>query len=304
MSSVRRNLDDVMTTTHRDAADYHGDLGVSLITWQTRIADIVGKCLTDPGEGSSAAFVERLHTRDLYLATGCAERHETAWQRFETLYQRHIDDLVRCLAGNMLHAVDVGEGLLVDLFLPDTSGRSRIASYDGRSSLATWLHVIVSHRVTNERVRKWNAVERPGDIPEIADHTAPHDIETRLSVERYGPAIEDSLRRACLGLDRGEMLMLTWRYRRGLLLEDIARLLAVHPSTVCRRLERLQERLRRTVIDTLTGTYGYPEDAAGECLNDVLESGPRYVALLRVLRDSLPAEGERACGDPRRVDVA
>ena len=69
---------------------------------------------------------------------------------------------------------------------PDRSGHSRIASYDGRSSLATWLHVIVTHRVANERVRKWNTVERPGDMPDVADHAALGDLEAELRAHRYG----------------------------------------------------------------------------------------------------------------------
>ena len=164
---------------------------------------------------------------------------------------------MRCLARNPLQASEVGEALLVDLFLPDRSGHSRIASYDGRSSLATWLHVIVTHRVANERVRKWNTVERPGDVPDVADRSGVGELEAdmrgaavrardRRVTESGLPAAERraSARCSCGDINAGSCSK-RWRGR-----------LSVHTSTVCRQLERLQDRIRKDVIATLSRTYG------------------------------------------------
>lgn len=283
-------LDDIITSAYADAIGFHGDLGLSQAAWRHRVTAIVCKCHKSPADEGVGPFAGRLHNRDLYLTTCCAERGDTAWRRFETLYQRYIQELIRCLARNALQAQDLSEGLLVDLFLPDRSGQSRIASYDGRSSLATWLHVIVTHRVANERVRKWNTVERPGEMPEVADSTVVGELEADLRAERYGRAIDGSLRKACLGLTARESQMLIWRYQHGLLLEDIAQLLSVHPSTVCRQLERLQQRLRKDVIATLVGTYGIPEPAIQECVLDVLENRAGSVSLLGLMEDALPRD--------------
>jgi RNA polymerase sigma-70 factor len=300
MTGTTPRLEEVILACYTDATGFHGDLGLPIGPWRLKVTEILRRCRKDPEDPAAAVFAERLHSRDLYLATCCAEPLDTAWRRFESLYQRFISELVRCNARNAPQALDVGEGLIVDLFLPDKSGRSRIASYDGRSTLATWLHVIVTHRVANERVRKWNRVERPGDIPEIADHTMIGELEAGLLAERYGPAIEDSLRKACQGLSTRESRMLLWRYQRGLLLEEIARLLSIHPSTVCRQLERLQERLRKDVIATLTSTYGLSDTAVDECLQDVLQNRAGSVSLLRLIGDKLPGdEGDAAVPQPR-----
>jgi RNA polymerase sigma-70 factor len=291
MTGTTPQLEEVILVCYSDATEFHGDLGLPIGPWRLKVTDILRRCRKDPADPASAVFAERLHCRDLYLATCCAERLDTAWRRFEALYQRFISELVRCNARNTPHALDVGEGLIVDLFLPDKSGKSRIASYDGRSTLATWLHVIVTHRVANERVRKWNRVERPGDMPEVADHTMAGEVEAGLLAQRYGPAIEDSLRKACQGLSTRESRMLLWRYQRGLFLEEIARLLSIHPSTV---------RLRKDVIATLTSTYGLSETAVDECLRDVLQNGEGSISLLRLIGDKLPGDdGDVAAPQPR-----
>ncbi len=292
MTVSTRQLEQVIRTSFTDATAFHGELGLSLCAWKVKVLAILGRCHKDPEDVAAAGFAERLHNRDLYLATCCAERLDSAWRRFEALYQRYIAELVRCLARNPLQASDVGDALMVDLFLPDRSGQSRIASYDGRSSLATWLHVIVTHRVANERTRKWNSVERPGEMPEVADHTAVGELEADLRAQRYGPAVDESLRRACQALSTRETRMLLWRYQRGLLLEEIARLLSIHPSTVCRQLERLTEKLRNDVVTTLTRTYGVPETVIDDCFHDVLENRTGSVSLFGLLGDTLRGDDD------------
>ena len=304
MDGTIRQLDDVITASYREAADFHGDLGLSSGAWKQRILDTLARCGKNPAEPAGATFAERLHTRDLYLATSCAEGLDAAWQRFEALHQKYIRDLVRCLARSALQAADVGDGLLVDLFLPDRSGRSRIASYDGRSSLATWLHVIVTHRMHNERVRKWNTIERPGDMPDLADRTSTIELDATLRSARYGVAVDGSIRQACRNLSTRDSQMLLWRYQRGLLLEEIARRLSIHPSTVCRQLEKLQERLRADIISTLARTYHLADAAIEECLDDVLQDHGESVSLLRLIRDRLKRDKRPSETEERRRHIA
>jgi hypothetical protein len=92
---------------------------------------------------------------------------------------------------------------------------------------------------------------------------------------------------ACDALSPRERQMLIWRYQRGLLLEDIGAMLSVHPSTVFRQLGRLQERLRKHVVGTLTSTYGFAEGAIAECVDEALENGPTNVSLLRLIGNPL-----------------
>ena len=299
MEVTTPRLEQVVTRSLADATEFHGDLGLTNGAWRTRVMAILHRCGRRSDDEAAALFVEHLHSRDLYLATACAARQDAAWRRFEALYQRHIDELVRCLARNPLQAADVGEALLVDLFLPDRSGQSRIGSYDGRSSLATWLHVIVTHRVTNERVRKWNTVERPGEMPEVADSSLPAELEAGMRAHRYAGVFDGALRTVCERLSARDRQMLVWRYQGGLLLEQIAARMAVHTSTVCRQLERLHGRIRKEVIATLSKTYGLNDEAITECVSGALESRTGTVSLLGLIGDAVPAAPAKHDGELR-----
>src|SRR5262245_12756619 len=112
-------LNAVIGAAFADAIAYHSDLGLSDAAWTQRIVAILGNCKKSPADPASAGFAERLHSRDLYLATCCAAGLDSGWRRFESLYQRYVEELVRYLACSTLQALEVGEGLLFDLFLPD-----------------------------------------------------------------------------------------------------------------------------------------------------------------------------------------
>src|SRR5260370_29309992 len=115
---------------------------------------------------------------------------------------------------------DLADNSLAELFLPDRSGTSRIASYDGRSSLSTWLRVIVCNRSIN--AQRCSANAKSTDIqPEMPDKPALQNIEMTLRARRYRSALEDALGCACRGLTPREPLILLWRYEDGLQLGQI-----------------------------------------------------------------------------------
>jgi RNA polymerase sigma factor (sigma-70 family) len=171
----------------------------------------------------------------------------------------------------------------VELFMPDRSGLSRITSYDGRSSLAQWLRVIVAHRVANERARKANRMEYL-DVDEMRDDAALASVETTEQSQDFTDAVNSALADACRQLTRTERLILLWRYEGNLRLGEIASLLGVHMSTVTRQIDRLCLKLRRHVMHVLMSRNRLTEPTVHECLADVLDNRTEAVSLLSVLR--------------------
>src|SRR5207244_5323758 len=109
--------------------------------------------------------------------------------RFMKLYQKFLKDIAFPVSPSTGAAHELADSVMVEMFLPDRSGHSRIASYHGRSSLATWLRVIVCHRAINERERKDNSLERIESMPAVAVHQGVRNIETVLRGLRYGARI-------------------------------------------------------------------------------------------------------------------
>jgi RNA polymerase sigma factor (sigma-70 family) len=180
---------------------------------------------------------------------------------------------------------------MADLFLPDRSGCSRIASYDGRSSLGTWLRVVVCNRVIN--AQRCTASAKSTDLqPELPDGSALTRIEATVRARRYGPAIKDSMASACGTLTPRERLMLLWRYEDGLQLGQIAQLLGIHQSNVTRQLERVQGKLRDEVASILSAKHGLSRSAIQECLEDIVENPRHQVSILEFVKTASPPSNQ------------
>jgi RNA polymerase sigma-70 factor len=261
----------------------HGRLDLEGDVFASRIWAITRKYLEpDTSDPEIAEFVCRLHTDDLYLATACAQGSEGAWRRFDAVFRKDLNHVCGYLGYGV--SPELAQTLWSDLFLPDRSGQSRIASYDGRSSLGTWLHVIVTHRVINELRRKSNAVQRLIRVPEVVDHRALSSVEVRPHSSRYETMIKRCLEAACKTLTSQEKLILLSRYDEGLRLGEIARLLHVHQSTVTRQLDRMLKKLGDELRARLSKDFGLKKAEIDECLATVAEHHLESISILSLIR--------------------
>jgi RNA polymerase sigma-70 factor (ECF subfamily) len=301
---LKTDLKPIIASAYSEGQTRYGDLGLPLLTFAERIDAILHKHLgRAPSPDDAVTFVKSLHGRDLYLATACAQsspgmpaqdpmepgqQASAAWKTLDSAYKGLVYDLVRFFYRSSFLAQDLADSILADLFLPDRSGRSRIASYDGRSSLATWLRVVICNRSIN--AQRCGACAKSTDLqPDLPDAPALANIELTVLAERYGNALQDSLASACRGLTPRERLMLLWRYQDGLQLGQIARLLGIHQSNVTRQLERLQGKLRDDVMTILATKHGLSRSAIEECLEDVVENPRHHVSILEFVRATQPS---------------
>ena len=308
---MKSALEPIIANAYCDAQVRFGDLGLELPAYAERILSILHKHLgPSPSVNRAIEFIQQLNCRDLYLAAACAEsglapdkraeaadRCGMAWKVLENRYKGLILDLVRFYSRRSFAAEDLANNILTDLFLPDRFGRSRIASYDGRSSLATWLRVVVCNRAINARRCRIpdNTVELE---PALPDKPALHNIELAVRAHRYGTILEDSLACACQGLTPRERLILLWRYQDGLQLGEIAQLLGIHQCNVTRQLERMQSKLRDDVTTSLSDKHGLSQSAIHECLEDMVENPHHQIPVLDFVKRAPAAES--VTPQPRR----
>ena len=258
---------------------FHGDLQIIFGEFKAHLWKIIEKYLGENATGNNVIHViNSLHGDDLYLAFACAKHSPQAWDRFTNSYRRYMYELAAFVSPVKCVASELAENILADLFLPDRSGRSRIASYDGRSSLATWLRVIICRRVINERARKFNNMTQLDDLCEKADEEAVRGIEMALRSSRYHSLIRDSLEHACGDLTDRERLLLLLRYENGLQLGQIGRLFGLHQATITRQLGRVQAKIRQSFESTLMHKYKLGQAAIDECLSELAEN-PVYSIL-------------------------
>jgi len=249
----------------------HGNIGLLIDRYSDRIAEVLEKRLgAKPVEHEAIGLFEHLYTTDLYLTTACALPSEAAWGRFDYLYHGYLQRVSASVCATKDAAGELAEGLAAYLFLPNQAGRSRIAGFDGRSSLASWLSAIISHQATNERRRKCNAAERLEDVMELANDAVVCQIENDLRADRYWPIIKATFTFAGLQLSEHERLILVLRHEEGLQGAEIAHFLHVHPSTINRQLHGVYQKLRGLIISTLDTEHHLNTAAIEECLMETL----------------------------------
>jgi len=218
-------------------------------------------------------------------------KSEKAWAILDRRYRKFITDLVRFCYRHGTDHEDIADSIVVSLYLNDRSGQQRIASYDGRSSLATWLRVIVIHRAINDRnERKIVSDEIDAEVP---DGRALANLESSLRAQRYGNPLSESLSEALAEITEKERLMLLWRYEQNLQLGQIARLMGIHQANVTRQMHRLQSKLRESVVQRLTMQHGMSASAIEECLADVVDNPQMSIPLLALIK-AVPKPATRA----------
>ena len=266
---------------------FHGDLQIIPREFKAHLWAIFEKYLDETSTDNNViCVINSLHGGDLYLAFACAKHSPQAWDRFTNSYRRYIYNLASFVSSVKSVADELAENILADLFLPDRSGRSRIASYDGRSSLATWLRGIVCHRAINEQARKFNNMTQLDELCEKADEEAVRSIEMGLRSSRYQSLIRDSLEHACGELTDRERLLLLLRYENGLQLGQIGRLFGLHQANITRHLGRIQAKIRQSFESTLIHKYKLDQAAIDECLSEIAEN-PAYSILALIKKTSV-----------------
>lgn len=264
---------------YADGYALHGDLQLGRETFHHHLRRIIEKHL-EPDASPDAALMlcDRLHTDDLYLTLACTQPSQRAWEVFANAYRAYIRGLARVALPTEEAALDLAASIPGHLFLPDRGGHSRIASYDGQTSLATWLRVIIVRLAINRVANKANHHESIECLPEKIDEMSLQRIDTAVRARTYESLIKAALLAASASLSQQERLIVLWRYEDGCSGLEIARLLEVHPSTITREMQRLHQKLRTEVLMQLATTHHLSAAALDDCLAD-LQENPSYSIL-------------------------
>jgi RNA polymerase sigma-70 factor len=216
----------------------------------------------------AATFLDSLHAADLALAIGCRDGDADAWRHLVATYRAPVDAFARAVLGNSSRAGEIADSLWADLYgLRGSDGdrRSPLAHYGGRSSLMSWLRVVVT-RLEADQWRASRRIEplhedRDGNSSVAADGTALADPDRA----RLLAALERSLNKALNALSPDDRLRLSYYYVQNLTLAQTAALIGEHESSASRNLARAKTAIRDRVTRTLRREYHFSDDQIGQC---------------------------------------
>jgi RNA polymerase sigma-70 factor len=216
----------------------------------------------------AVTFIESLHIADLALAIGCRDGDADAWRHLVAAYRTPVDAFARAVLGNSSRASEIADSLWADLYglrASDGDRRSPLEHYGGRSSLMSWLRVVVTRLEADQwrATRRMEALDdqRDGHPSVTVDGTdLPDPDRTRLIA-----ALERSLCEALNALSPDDRLRLSYYYVQNLTLAQTAALLGEHESSASRNLARARIAIRDRVTRTLRREYHFSDDQISQC---------------------------------------
>jgi RNA polymerase sigma-70 factor (ECF subfamily) len=219
-----------------------------------------------PGVGLAVeAFVSHLARRatgslpheergpDLYLTCACAQRARGALEAFDRAHLARMDAYLVRLGPTPAFVDEVRQEVRDKLYLDRDGAGPRIAEYDGRGALASWVRVIATRTAIDLRRKDGAATdpeERAGDAPAAADP------ERDYQRARYQRAFDEALRGAVAALDSEQRRILRRHFADGVSLDALAVELGMHRTTVGRHLAAASKALRRDALRRLQSALG------------------------------------------------
>jgi RNA polymerase sigma factor (sigma-70 family) len=181
---------------------------------------------------------------DLYLAMSCAEGDEAAWRECVTGHRAFLVQFAARLIGAAAGAD------LVDEVIADLWTRRRLAQYQGRSALRTWLAAVVAHAALNTRRRG----ERTVSESEISP---PHPVALPAIPGREGD-LSRALQGAIASLAPPLRLLVLLYYEQGLTLDEAGRILGRSKSRLSRMLKGARDVIRARADAIARRDFGRP----------------------------------------------
>lgn len=204
-------------------------------------------------ETEARTFILSLRIDELALARACAAGENSAWEVFMTRFREKLYLSALRIAREDSAARELADTLYADLYgtaTRDGQRVSKLASYTGRGSLEGWLRTVLAQEYVNRYRRTKRLVSLDEESEEGIQFRAPEPKPEPLTAEdtRLARATDEAL----AFLSGEDRMVLGAYYLDGRTLAEIARMLAVHESTISRKLNKLAKSLRKQILAGLT----------------------------------------------------
>jgi RNA polymerase sigma-70 factor (ECF subfamily) len=234
-----------------DLYEKSGNSGLGREQFGGILNEVAAKYLpADASPRDTAAFFAGLRVEELALARACAAGQERAWEIFMARYREKLYDIAGYIAKESSAARELADSLYADLYGTTTRDGQRIsklASYTGRGSLEGWLRTVMAQEFVN-RFRRQRRLVSLDEESEDGAQFAAKDPEPAVAVD---PRVESATDEVLSRLAAEERFILASYYLDGRTLAEIARTLAVHESTISRKVDKLAKSVRKQIIAAL-----------------------------------------------------
>jgi RNA polymerase sigma-70 factor (ECF subfamily) len=189
--------------------------------------------------------LDELATDDVYLARACAEGIPAAVAAFDRQCGATVDRAVATSGATPAERADLAQVVRARLLVaPAGGGPPRIATYEGKGSLASWTRVVAT-RAAADMLPKARR-ESSADDDDLARLIAPDDDPEIGYLKRlYRGEFKRAFEAALAALPDRDRLVLRQHTLDGLGIDQLAKLHAIHRSTAARWIEGAREALQQ-----------------------------------------------------------
>jgi RNA polymerase sigma-70 factor (ECF subfamily) len=228
-----------------------GNFGLSREHFVAILNEIAAKYLPfGASPQQTAELYASLRVEELALARACAAGQERAWEIFMSRYREKLYDIAAYIAKESSAARELADALYADLYGTTTRDGQRISklsSYTGRGSLEGWLRTVMAQEFVN-RYRRQRRLVSLEEESEDGKEFAAKETEPAVGID---PRVEATTDEVLLALPVEDRFILASYYLDQRTLAEIARTLAVHESTISRKLDKLAKSVRRQILAAL-----------------------------------------------------
>ena len=240
-----------MESVITDLYQKSGNSGLSREQFAAVLNEVAAKYLpADATARDTTDLLNGLRVEELALARACAAGQERAWEIFMARYREKLYNIAGYIAKESSAARELADSLYADLYgttMRDGKRISKLALYTGRGSLEGWLRTVMAQEFVNRFRRQRRLVSLDEESEDGAQFAAP-DPGLTVTVD---PRVEAATGEILSGLSAEDRFILASYYLDDRKLADIARTLAVHESTISRKLDKLAKSLRKQIVSLL-----------------------------------------------------
>lgn len=195
--------------------------------------------------------------QDLELVAACLAGDEAALTRLESDVIGAVGPTIARIDSSPAFGDEVRQRLRIKLLVGEGGRRPGLASYEGRGSLSSWVHVVAARIAIS--LKRGDARRKEAAEPDLDD--GPFDLEDpELAHIRgaYRNEFHEAFREAVGTLSPRERTILRLRYLDQVNIDGIGRIYRVHRATVARWIaaarEKIAEETRRAMAARLAVT--------------------------------------------------
>lgn len=183
-----------------------------------------------------ATALERCVASDLYVAAAVLDGQPEAMRVFDGELESALTTALGKLGASPQECAEVGQQVRQRLLVPTPERRARLADYEGRGPLRSWLRATVGRTFLNLRRGEKREVLVDDEAVLDALHEGGVDAELAHMRETYKKQFRESFHQALAGLTDRQKVLLRYRFVDRVSIDKIGKIYNVHRATVHRWL--------------------------------------------------------------------